>query len=54
MSASQNNGANKNISLGGGLISSGDYANIQIGLQNLLSSKNNAAGSKIVSVDGDL
>ena len=50
MIASQNNGANKNINLGGGFRSAGDHTNIQIGLQNLLSSENNAAGSKIVTI----
>ena len=50
MDASQNNGGNKHINLGGGFISAGDHANIHIGLQNLLSSENNAAGSKIVTI----
>ena len=35
MIASQNNGANKNINLGGGFVSAGNNGNIQIGLQNL-------------------
>jgi hypothetical protein len=38
------NGANKNINLRGGFRSAGDNTNIHIGLQNLLSSENNAAG----------
>jgi hypothetical protein len=44
------NGANKNINLRGGFRSAGDNTNIHIGLQNLLSSENNSAGSKIVTI----
>ena len=50
MIASQNNGDNKNIDLEGGSRSAKDDTNIQIGLQNLLSSEKNAVGSIIVTI----